>query len=63
MCAHPPEARRTRVVTSRGYVCETSYCPLCQVEQQRVRRAKDKGRLFGINEYLTNFAQLPVIHE
>jgi len=62
MCAHPPEARRARVVKIRGYVVTTHYCPLCWREQQRARRAKARGRVFGINELLQQFARLPVIH-
>jgi hypothetical protein len=61
MCAHPPEARRTRTVKVRGYVVTTHYCPLCWTEQQRVRRARMAGRIFGINEELARFARLPVL--
>ena len=63
MCAHPQEARRARVVKVRGYTVTTHYCPLCQVEQQRVRRARLAGRLFSTNEELARFARLPVLSE
>lgn len=61
MCTHPPEARRTRTVTVRGYVVTTRYCPQCWIEQQRARRAKVAGRMLGINAELQRFAKLPVL--
>jgi hypothetical protein len=61
MCAHSQSARRTRTVIIRGYVVHAEYCPQCKVEQQRVRRARLRGRLFSINESLVQFARLPVI--
>lgn len=61
MCTHPATARRTRTRIVRGYPITDSYCRMCWSEQQRVRRGRLAGRLFGINEELARFAKLPII--
>lgn len=63
MCTHPSSAWVERISIIKGYAVRNDYCRICKVEKARERRARMAGRVFGLNEYLAQFARKPVLGE